>query len=150
MKIKDSVKYYLLGKSIKQIQMDKILDKISKKGKLTDKEKRFLDLYNQTSNDTFKDFMMISKNTAYKKVKLLINSGKVVVCNITDRDGKIGLPIKNIVNKFDENFCEMIVSDDTSHKLFDRYLYNLIYKPKKDRYSLEEHDEYYEKIESKF
>jgi hypothetical protein len=33
--------------------------------------------------------------------------------------------------------------------LHDRYLYNLIYNIKKNQYSLQEHDEYYEKIEAK-
>lgn len=147
MRIKDSIKYYLLKKSVKEIQMDKILNKISKKVKLTEKEKRFLDLYNYTSDKDNKDYMMISKNTAFKKVKNLIKDGKTVICNLTDRDGKIGLPIIDITNNFEENYCEISMRDGLKHKLYDRYLYNLIYNLKKDKYSLEEHDEYYEKIE---
>ena len=147
MRIKDSIKYYLLKKSVKEIQMDKILNKISKKVKLTEKEKRFLDLYNYTSDKDNKDYMMISKNTAFKKVKNLIKDGKTVICNLTDRDGKIGLPIIDITNNFEENYCEISMRDDIKHKLYDRYLYNLIYNLKKNKYSLEEHDEYYEKIE---
>lgn len=147
MRIKDSIKYYLLKKSVKEIQMDKILNKISKKVKLTEKEKRFLDLYNYTSDKDNKDYMMISKNTAFKKVKNLIKDGKTVICNLTDRDGKIGLPIIDITNNFEQNYCEISMRDGLKHKLYDRYLYNLIYNLKKDKYSLEEHDEYYEKIE---
>ena len=147
MRIKDSIKYYLLKKSVKEIQMDKILNKISKKVELTEKEKRFLDLYNYTSDKDNKDYMMISKNTAFKKVKNLIKDGKTVICNLTDRDGKIGLPIIDITNNFEENYCEISMRDGLKHKLYDRYLYNLIYNLKKDKYSLEEHDEYYEKIE---
>lgn len=146
MKIKDSLKYYLLGRSVKEIQMDKILNKISKKVKLTEKEKRFLDLYNYTSDKENKDYMMISKNTAFKKIKNLIKEGKTVICNLTDRDGKIGLPVIDITNNFEENYCEISMSDNSNHKLYDRYLYNLIYNIKKDKYSLEEHDEYFEKI----
>ena len=35
------------------------------------------------------------------------------------------------------------------HKLHDKFLYNLIYNIKRNEYSLEEQDEYFEKIESK-
>jgi hypothetical protein len=38
---------------------------------------------------------------------------------------------------------------EESHKLHDKFLYNLIYSIKKDEYSLEEQDEYFEKIEAK-
>lgn len=147
MRIKDSIKYYVLGKSIKEIKMDSILDKISRKKELTEKEKRFLDLYNYTSDKDNKDYMMISKNTVFKKVKFLIDNGRTVICNLTDRDGKIGLPIIDITNDFEGNFCEICMKDGLKHKIYDRYLYNLIYNLKKDKYSLEEHDEYYEKIE---
>lgn len=149
MKIKDSIKYYVLGKSLKEIQMDKILQKISKKSKLTDKEKRFLDLYNHTSDKENKDYMMVSKNTVFKKIKYLLSEGKTVICNLTDRDGKIGQPITDISNNFESDSCQIIMKGDIKHNLYDRYLYNIIYNIKKDRYSLEEHDEYYEKIEAK-
>ncbi len=58
MEIKKLFKYYILGESIKEIEMNRILDKISKKGKLTKREKEFLNLYNETSNSDDKDFMM--------------------------------------------------------------------------------------------
>ena len=74
MGIKDSLKYHILGVSIKEMQMGKILNKISKKVKLTENEKRFLDLYNYTSIKENKDYMMISKNTAFKKIKSLIKT----------------------------------------------------------------------------
>ena len=35
-----------------------------------------------------------------------------------------------------------------THRLEDKYLYNIIYNQKKDEYSLQEQDEYYEKIEA--
>jgi hypothetical protein len=34
------------------------------------------------------------------------------------------------------------------HRLDDRFLYNIIYNIKKDEYSLQEQDEYFEKIEA--
>jgi hypothetical protein len=42
MKIKKLIGYYLLGKSIKEIELDRILDKISNLKKLTKKEINFL------------------------------------------------------------------------------------------------------------
>lgn len=147
MKIRDSIKYYLLGKSIKEIQMNKILDKISKKVKLTEKEKRFLDLYNQTTIENNKDYMMISKNTAYKKVKSMLEIERLVICNLKDRDGKIGEPIIDIKNDFESENCQVTMKSGLKHNLYDRYLYNLIFNTKKKFYSLEEHDEYFEKIE---
>ena len=49
--VKRLIKYYLLGESLKEIEMNKILDKISRKKKLTIREKNFLELYNETSED---------------------------------------------------------------------------------------------------
>ena len=128
--------------------MDKILNKISKNIKISDKEKRFLNLYNQTSEEENKDYMMISKNTVFDKVKDLLKDERLVICNLTDRDGKIGEAIIDIQNNFEQNYCHVILKSNIKHKLYDRYLYNLIYNNKKNRYSLEEHDEYYEKIKS--
>jgi hypothetical protein len=38
---------------------------------------------------------------------------------------------------------------DNKHNLHDKFLYNLIYNTKKDEYSLQEQDEYFEKITKK-
>ena len=35
---------------------------------------------------------------------------------------------------------------EEKHKLQDKFLYNLIYSVKKNEYSLQEHDEYFEKL----
>ena len=48
MQIKRLIKYYILGESLKEIEMNRILEKISKKGKLTKRENDFLNLYNET------------------------------------------------------------------------------------------------------
>lgn len=139
MKIKRPI--YFLKRSLK---MDKILNKVSKK--ISHNKERFSYL----SNDLFdKDYMMISKNTVFKKVKNLLENDKTVICNLTDRYGKIRQPITDISNNFESDSCQIIMKGDIKHNLYDRYLYNIIYNIKKDRYSLEEHDEYYEKIESK-
>ena len=41
MEIKKLIKYYLFGLSLKEIEMNRILDKISKKSKLTERERNF-------------------------------------------------------------------------------------------------------------
>ncbi len=148
MEIKKLIRYYIFRDSLKEIEMNRILDKISKKLKLTKREVKFLDLYNTTVSDPKKDYMMLSKSVAATKVKDLLESNIKVICNLHDRDGKIGLPIIDIVDDIEEEFSTIIMKNE-NHKLEDKFLYNLIYNNKKSQYSLEEHDEYYEKIEAK-
>ena len=38
------------------------------------------------------------------------------------------------------------MKDEEKHKLQDKFLYNLIYIVNKKQYSLQEHDEYFEKL----
>lgn len=147
--VKRLIKYYLLGESLKEIEMNKILDKISRKKTLSKREKNFLELYNETSEDDTKDYMMLSKNVAYKRVKQLLDRQKKVICDLHDRDGKIGLQIIEIDNDVEKEFCEMKIKDGSIVKLQDKFLYNIIYSIKKDNYSLIEQDEYFEKIEHK-
>lgn len=148
MEIKKLFKYYFLGESIKEIEMNRILDKISKSKSLTNREKNFLDLYNYSQDDD-KDLMYLSKNTTFKKIKDFLERGKKVICDLHDRDGKIGLEIKDIKNNIEEETCSLKLKDDSNHKLHDKFLYNLIYNIKKNQYSLQEQDEYFEKIEAK-
>ncbi len=148
MGFKKLIKYYILGESLKEIEMNRILDKIYKKLKITSKEKVFLDLYNHTSNDDDKDLMYLSKNSTFRKVKDLLDRGKKVICDLHDRDGKIGLPIIDISNNIESETCDVIMKNE-NHQLHDKFLYNVIYNTKKDEYSLQEQDEYFEKIEAK-
>jgi hypothetical protein len=147
--VKRLFKYYILGESLKEIEMNRILSKISKKKKLSNRETKFLELYNHTSDDDSKDFMYLSKNTTYKKVKELLEREKTIICDLRDRDGKIGLPIISIENDFEKESCKVLIKGGISHNLHDKFLYNIIFNIKKDQYSLQEQDEYFEKIESK-
>jgi len=92
-----------------------------------------------------KDFMMMSKNFTYRKVSGLLSKNRIVICNLTDREGKIGDRIISINNNFELDFCELTTNRGQKCILQDRFLYNLIYNNRKNRYSLEEHDEYFEK-----
>lgn len=149
MKIKKLVKYYFLNKSLKEIEMDRILEKISRKKIITLRENKFLELYNQTKFDESRDFMLLSKNSVFSKVKVLLSRRKLVICDLLDRDGKIGQTISSVENDIESDVCKVFMKNGQVKQLHDRYLYNLIFNIKRNEYSLQEHDEYYEKIEAK-
>ncbi len=136
--IKKSLKYYLLGESLKEIELNRILDKIAIKSKLSDRESNFIELYNHSVEED-RDFMYLSKNLTYNKVNFLLENNKKVICDLYDRDGKIGLPIIRVDNN-------SIIMKNEKHELNDRFLYNIIYNNKISQYSLQEQDEYFEKI----
>jgi hypothetical protein len=148
MQIKRLIKYYILGESLKEIEMNRILEKISKKGKLTKRESDFLNLYNETTDEERgRDLMYLSKNVAVKKIKELIEKYKKVICDLHDRNGKIGLQIIDIVDEDNEEETSLVIMrGNETHKLHDKFLYNIIYNTKKNEYSLQEQDEYFEKI----
>ena len=91
--IKKLIKYYLLGESLKEIELNRILDKISRKKSITEREKNFLNLYQLTREEEMKDFMLLSKNTAASRIGTLIENGKKVICDLSDKNGKFGLMI---------------------------------------------------------
>ena len=127
--------------------MNRILDKIYRKVNLTDRERGFLELYNYTVNKPEdKDWMMLSKSATSTKIKELIELDRKVICDLHDRNGKIGLQILNIVDDIESDFSIIIMKGEEKHKLQDKFLYNLIYIVKKNQYSLQEHDEYFEKL----
>ena len=90
--------------------------------------------------------MMLSKSATSSKVKELIDSNYKVICDLHDRNGKIGTQIINIVDNIEDDFSVIIMKDEEKHKLQDKFLYNLIYIVNKKQYSLQEHDEYFEKL----
>ena len=138
--IKKSLKYYLLGESLKEIELNRILDKIAIKSKLSDRESKFIELYNNSIIEEDRDFMYLSMSLTYKKIDSLLESNKKVICDLYDRDGKIGLPILGIENN------KLLFKNSETHTLHDKFLYNIIYNNKYSQYSLQEQDEYYEKI----
>jgi len=148
MKIKKLIKYYLLGESLKEIELNRILDKINRRKRLTERENNFLELYQTTREEDMKDFMLLSKNSACLRVSTLIEDGKKVICDLTDRNGKFGLMITGVENDHREENSIVRMKGGEKYTLDERFLYNIIYNTKKDSYSLQEHDEYHEKIEA--
>lgn len=148
MGFKNWIKHYVLRESVKEIELNRILDKINQGATLTTREQQYLDLYHSTTNDD-QDFVYLSKNTTHKKIEDLLKKGKVVYCDLYDRDGRIGRKIDNVENDFHDDSSILYLDNKEKHKLYDRFLYNLIYNVNKDQYSLQAQDEYFEPIATK-
>ena len=132
-----------LNETVKEVTLNKILDKLSRKKAISDSEKRFLDNYDEHEG---KDWRMISKEELVKVVRNLISRGKKVICDLHDRDGKIGLQVVEVENNFQDEVSILIVRGGERVKLSDRFLYNVIWDFEKDIYSIQEDSEYFEKI----
>jgi len=146
MNFKKFLSYFNIRESFKEVELNKILDKISKKVKLSKREEDFLGKYNDIKDEELKDYTHLSRQNAFERIEKLLQNGKKVICNLHDRDGLIGLEIITIYNDFESEICILTFKNDEKFKLKDNYLYNIIYNLKKDIYSLEKEDEYFEKI----
>lgn len=132
--------------SFKEIKLNMILDKMSRGESITDNEKSFLKSY-ELEIDDWKDYKLLSKENIVERVKYILPKKKII-CNLEDNDGKIGSMIMSIDNDF-HGECLLKLRNGMDFKIGDNHLYNLIFSLKKDQYSLESEDEYYEKIEVK-
>lgn len=146
MKFKQWLRLFDLRESLKDSELNRILDKISDGLKLTNSEQTFLNKYDSIKEDDLKDFTHLSRETTYQKIRELLDLNKKVVCDLYDRNGKIGLYITSITNNYNEGTCTLNLKGGETTKMTDNYLYNLIYSIQKDEYSLEVQDEYFEKI----
>ena len=146
MKFKKFISYLNLRESLKEIELNSILDKIAKRMKLSSGEETFLDTYDNVKVDELKSFAMLSRQSATEKIDTLIESGKKVICNLEDRSGKIGLEIISTENFTDEETTILKLKHSETYKMKDNFLYNLIFDIKKNIYSLEASDEFFEKI----
>ena len=137
--IKKWYKYYVLNQSIKEIELNRILDKISDSKELTERENNFLNLYNDTHEIDHKDFSHLSRNSVCDKINDYLLRKKKVYCDLCDKDGKIS----ELILKIDEF---KLILRHGNYMLEDKYLYNITYDIKKDEYSLSSQDEYFEEI----
>jgi len=140
--IKRWYKHYVLKESIKDIELNRILDKISKGESLTIREDDFLNLYNQTQDSDLNDYAYLSRNLACDKVIDYLAKKKKIWCDLYDKDGKIGDIITDV---YKPEF--KLILRHGSYIMSDNLLYNITYNMKKDEYSLTKQDEYYEEIE---
>ena len=146
MKFKKFISYLNLRESLKEVELNQILDKISKKLKLTYGEESFLNKFGKIKDDDLKDYKMLSIQSTFDKISDLINDNKKVICNLFDKNGKIGMQIISIYNDYENEICILELKNGEKIDLKDNYLYNIIYNIQKDSYSLEAEDEFFEKI----
>jgi len=140
--IKKWYKHFILKESLKEIELNRILDKISNGETLTIREDDFLNLYNQTQENDFNDYLYLSRNLACDKINDFVTKQKKVWCDLKDKNGKIG---DLIIKVYKPEF--KLILKHGEHIMDDKFLYNITYNIKKDEYSLTEQDEYFEEIE---
>lgn len=140
------ISYLNLSESLKEIELNKILDKISKSINLSSKEKEFLGKYDNIKEDDLKDFKMLSLQSTFEKLQGLIDNNKKVICNLIDRNGKIGIQIISIYSDYENEVYILNLKNGEKIELKDNYLYNIIYTLQKDIYSLETEEEFFEKL----
>ena len=146
MKFKKFISYFNLRESLKEVELNQILDKISKKMKLTYGEESFLSKFGKVKDDDLKDYKMLSMQSTFEKISDLINNNKKVICDLYDKNGKIGIQIISIYNDYENEICILELKNGEKIDLKDNYLYNIIYNIQKDSYSLQAEDEFFEKI----
>ena len=140
------IKYLSLRESIKDDEVNRILEKIIAKEKLSDREQEFLKRYDNIIESDLKDLSHLSKNMVFDKITKLLENKKKVICDLYDKNGQINDEILSIHNHFEDEECILDLKHGETAKLSDRFLYNIEYDIKKDIYSLKSQDEYFEKI----
>ena len=129
---------------LKKMEIMKLLKSMSSKVvKSTDFANPF---FPETTDDLKKDYLLLSKSRTCDVVNQLLKNDLTVICNLNDRDGKIGLEIKEVDNNIEFEYSTLYLKGGSKHSMYDRFLYNVKYINKKDHFSLEEHDEYFEKL----
>lgn len=146
MTFKKFISYFKMNESLKELRLNQILDKIGKKIELSKQEQDFLDTYSEIEEEDIMDYKMLSKESTFTKLSKLLDDNKKVICNLFDRDGKIGIQILSIYNDFQSEVCTLNLKNGERIKLKDNILYNIIYDSNKDEWSLEMEDEFFEKL----
>jgi hypothetical protein len=135
-----------ITESIKDIRLNRILDKLGSGSEITPTEEEFLNNYDSIEDSDISDSVMLSRDGAYQKISNLLENDKVVICNLVDKMGRIGIGIKSISNDYKLDRTVLILKNGERVNMGDDFLYNIIYNTKNGQYSLEPHDQYYEKI----
>jgi hypothetical protein len=105
-----------------------------------------LSKFDTLHSSELKDYMYLSKLSAHLLIAEFLEKGIKVICNLTDREGKIGEEIISVVNDLDSDFSILKLKNGKFTKLHDKFLYNINFINKKSYYSLTIQDEYFEKI----
>lgn len=137
-------KKWILEESLKEDEMNRLLDKISSGNTLSTNEIDFLNKYDKIDNDEIKDYFYLSPDVTSQRIRNLLNSNKTIICDLEDRYGKLGLEIKSIYYENESHFLNL--EGNKKYQLKDNHLYNIKYDIKNNKYILLSHDEYFEKI----
>lgn len=124
------------------LHLDVILDKVGKGKELDNKEKYFLENYSTLEKKDFMDYRMLSVFDTCIKIDSLLQNDFEVICNLCDRDGPLGLRIRQVNQLGDKS--ELVLADNSKLDLKDNILYDLKYEFRRWRYSLESGDEFVE------
>lgn len=147
MNFKKFLSYFSLKESyFKDSKLNSILDKMSKGIKISPREKNFLDNFEEITDDELKDMKMLTANSTFNNIITLLEQNKRIICNLSDRNGKIGLHIKKIEKNYETEKIIMEVSGGEKVELKDNFFYEINYNFDRDNYSLETSDEFFEKI----
>lgn len=138
MKFKNWIK--LITESMKDNELNRILDKISSGIKLSKMEQSFLDRYSDISDDDLSNNSHLSLLSAYDRISNLLNKKKRVVCDLNSNYGII-----LSLNRYDDEYY-IILKGGKKILMKDSFLYNITYNFNDDEYLIEIQDEYYEKI----
>lgn len=130
-------------KELKSMELAKILKSIGSK---STKPSGINYIHIEKSDEVRRDYLLLSKSRTCDIIKEILDNELTVVCNLTDRDGKVGLKISEVYDDIQFEYSTLLLKDGSRHNLYDRFLYNIKYVNKKDHFSLEEHDEYFEKL----
>jgi hypothetical protein len=134
-------------RTLKDQELNLILQKIHEGRFISESEKQFLKNFDSISDGELLDFSHLSKNQIFEKICNLLNANKKIICNLYDKDGKIDEQITSITNDFESECCILFFKHGSKYKICDNFLYKLTYNLKKDFYSLESSGEFFEKIE---
>ncbi len=145
MKNKKLTEYLILRWKSDEPELLRILEKISQNKKISKKELMVLDKWSEVEIN-FKDYLYLSKNKTHELIQEFLDDKLQVMCDLTDREGKIGEFIKSVENNFDDETSKVHLYDGKITYLTDKFLYNLNWKEKKKYYSLTSQGEYFEKI----
>jgi hypothetical protein len=135
-----------LVNSIQQERLNCILDKIRNNEELSNFEQIFLSKFDLIKETDYLDFTHLTKNQVFEKISTLLSDGKIVYCDLFDKNGKINEQILSITNDYESDNCILYLKHNEKTLINDNFFYRLIFNGKKNIYSLESHDEFYEKI----
>lgn len=119
-----------------------VLDKVSSGRRLTPRERAFMEIVKSHPHLDMVDHMLVSNTQAARKVTQMLDLGIGVVCNLRDRDGKMGAPVLSA--EVDGEHARIAIEGHLILDLKPSMLYDLTFSTSDFRYSLESDHEYYE------